>query len=175
MDSVQKITALTIGKVCIKPPLILAPMAGYTDQAFRQICKANGAGLVCTEFVSSDGLVRSSEKTYDYLRFSDFERPISMQIFGNNPVVMAEAANLIENEFHPDLIDINAGCSVRKVIKKNAGSALLKNPPLLEKIARAVVEAVSVPVTVKCGADGIANPLSLLKLPSDWNRPGLKL
>ena len=134
-------------------------MAGYTNQAFRQICKENGAGLVCTEFVSSDGLTRSSEKTYDYLRFSDLERPISMQIFGDNPVVMAEAANLIQNEFHPDLIDINAGCSVPKVIKKNAGAALLKNPSLLEKIARAVVEAVSVPVTVK--------------MRSGWNRQSI--
>jgi tRNA-dihydrouridine synthase B len=108
-------------------------MAGFSDQAFRQICKENGAGLVCTEFVSSDGLIRSSEKTYDYLQHTDAERPISMQIFGDNPVVMAAAANLIENDLHPDIIDINAGCSVRKVVKKNAGSALLKNPPLLEK------------------------------------------
>jgi len=141
--------SVKIGNVNIDPPVILAPMAGFTDQAFRQICKENGAGMVCTEFVSSDGLIRSSEKTYDYLEHTDFERPISMQIFGDNPVVMADAANLIEHEFHPDIIDINAGCSVRKVVKKNAGSALLKNPGLLEKIARAVVEAVSVPVTVK--------------------------
>lgn len=174
MDSVQKITALTIGKVCIKPPLILAPMAGYTDQAFRQIYKANGAGLVCTEFVSSDGLVRSSEKTYDYLRFSDFERPISMQIFGNNPVVMAEAANLIENEFHPDLIDINAGCSVRKVIKKNAGSALLKNPPLLEKIVRAVVEAVSVPVTIKMRSGWDRQSIIAVEIAQRLEQTGIK-
>ncbi|HPC35303.1 MAG TPA: tRNA dihydrouridine synthase DusB [Candidatus Marinimicrobia bacterium] len=174
MNSSKNVTALMIGKVCIKPPLILAPMAGYTDQAFRQICKANGAGLVCTEFVSSDGLARSSEKTYDYLRFSDFERPISMQIFGNNPVVMAEAANLIENEFHPDLIDINAGCSVRKVIKKNAGSALLKNPPLLEKIVRAVVEAVSVPVTIKMRSGWDRQSIIAVEIAQRLEQTGIK-
>jgi len=168
------ITPLTIGNVRIEPPLILAPMAGFTDQAFRQICKENGVGLVCTEFVSSDGLIRSSEKTYDYLCFTDMERPISMQIFGDNPNIMAEAANLIQNEFHPDLIDINAGCSVRKVIKKNAGSALLKNPALLEKIARAVVEAVTVPVTVKMRSGWSRQSIVAIEVAQRLEQTGIK-
>ncbi len=165
---------MQIGRTIIDPPVILAPMAGFSDQAFRQICKENGAGLVCTEFVSSDGLIRSSEKTYDYLQHTDAERPISMQIFGDNPVVMAAAANLIENDLHPDIIDINAGCSVRKVVKKNAGSALLKNPPLLEKIARAVVEAVSVPVTVKIRAGWSRQTINAIEITKRLEQTGIK-
>jgi len=165
---------MKIGNLLIEPPIVLAPMAGFTDQAFRQICKENGAGLVCTEFVSSEGLVRSSERTYDYLEHRDIERPISMQIFGDNPAVMAEAANLIQSEFHPDIIDINAGCSVRKVIKKNAGSALLKNLPLLEKIARAVVEAVSIPVTVKIRAGWNSQSIIAVEAAKRLEQTGIK-
>jgi len=165
---------MQIGNVKINPPVILAPLAGFTDQAFRQICKENGAGLVCTEFVSSDGLIRSSEKTYDYLIHTAAEKPISMQIFGDNPAIMAEAANLIENDLHPDIIDINAGCSVRKVVKKNAGSALLKNPALLEKIARAVVEAVSVPVTVKIRAGWSRPTINAIEVTKRLEQTGIK-
>jgi len=119
---------------------------------FRLICRERGAGAVYTEFVSSEGLVRGSEKTNDYLVFDEHERPIGMQIFGHDPQAMAESARLIEAQFHPDIIDLNFGCSVRKVVKRNAGSALLKDLPLMQNIAIAVVRAVRTPVTAKIRA-----------------------
>lgn len=124
-------------------------MAGYTDLPFRLICKEMGAGIVYSEFVSSEGLVRKSEKTEFYLINDERERPFGIQIFGHNPSAMADSARYIEEKFHPDIIDINMGCSVRKVVKKNAGSALLKDLNLLEKIVKQVVAAVRTPVTGK--------------------------
>jgi len=133
-------------------PLVLAPMAGYTDKPFRQLLKQKGADLLITEFVSSDAIIRSSTKTMQYLDFDASERPIGIQIFGDNPHVMGDAAKMIEERFQPDFIDINAGCWVRKVVRKNAGSALLKDLPLLERVARTVVQSVSIPVTAKIRA-----------------------
>ena len=143
---------MLIGNLKIDDPVLLAPIAGYTDMPFRLICRERGAGAVYTEFVSSEGLVRGSEKTNDYLVFDEHERPIGMQIFGHDPQAMAESARLIEAQFHPDIIDLNFGCSVRKVVKRNAGSALLKDLPLMQNIAIAVVRAVRTPVTAKIRA-----------------------
>lgn len=140
---------MQIGKILITPPLFLAPMAGYTDTVFRQICKAHGAAMVYTEFVSADALVRHSQKTLRYLQFEPSERPLGIQIFGSNPETMALAVELVTEKFQPDVIDLNFGCSVRKVIKKGAGAALLKNPDLLQKIAAAAVGATYLPVTAK--------------------------
>ena len=140
---------MKIGDIQISTPVFLAPMAGYTDSPFRQLCKEKGAGLVYTEFVSSEGIIRGSEKSFDYLQFSSSERPVGIQLFGHNPDSMAEAALYIEEHFKPDIIDLNFGCSVRKVIKKNAGAALLKDLDLLAEIARKVVKAVQTPVTAK--------------------------
>ena len=133
----------------IKSQVILAPMAGYTDLPFRIICKEMGAGIVYSEFVSSEGLIRRSEKTEFYLINDDRERPFGIQIFGHDPISMADSAKYLEEKFQPDIIDINFGCSVRKVVKKNAGSALLKDLSLLEKITSSVVKAVNTPVTGK--------------------------
>jgi len=124
-------------------------MAGYTNSPFRQLCKKRGAGFVYTEFVSSEGIIRESQKTFEYLQFIETERPIGIQLFGHNPESMAEAAKIIEDRYKPDVIDLNFGCSVRKVIKKNAGAALLKDVDLLESIAQSVVKAVNTPVTAK--------------------------
>ncbi|MFA4906720.1 MAG: tRNA dihydrouridine synthase DusB [archaeon] len=143
---------MLIGNLKIDDPVLLAPMAGYTDMPFRLICRERGAGAVYTEFVSSEGLVRGSEKTNDYLVFDERERPIGMQIFGHDPDAMAESARLIEAQFHPDIIDLNFGCSVKKVVKRSAGSALLKDLPLMQKIASVVVRAVRTPVTAKIRA-----------------------
>jgi tRNA-dihydrouridine synthase B len=143
---------MNIGKLQITNPLLLAPMAGYSDSPFRQLCKESGADIVYTEFVSSEGIIRGSEKTYEYLTYKTVEKPIGIQIFGHNPASMAAAAQYIEGNYQPDIIDLNFGCSVRKVIKKNAGAALLKDLDLLESIAASVVKAVKTPVTAKIRA-----------------------
>lgn len=140
---------MKIGNLNISNPVFLAPMSGYTDSAFRQLCKEFGAGIVYTEFVSSEGIIRDSKKTLDYLRFEPQEQPIGIQLFGHNPVSMAEAARYIEENYQPDIIDLNFGCSVRKVVLKNAGAAVLKDLKLLERIAVSVVKAVQTPVTAK--------------------------
>jgi len=140
---------MKIGPLSLDNPVVLAPMAGYTDSPYRRICREYGAGVVYSEFVSSEGLVRDSAKTKAYLHFTDQERPIGIQIFGHDPAVMAAAAQQIATEYQPELIDINAGCAVRKVVKKQAGAALLREPERLLEIVRAVVKAVNLPVTVK--------------------------
>lgn len=140
---------MDIGGLQISPPLIMAPMAGVSDRAFRLLCKEMGMGLCFTEFVSSEGIIRGNEKTFEYMRFSEEERPIGIQIFGADPVVMAEAAVITETRFKPDIIDLNFGCPVPKVVKKGAGAALLKNMSALARVTEAVVKAVEVPVTIK--------------------------
>ena len=139
-----------IGNVEIKNQVILAPMAGITSKTFRSICKDMKAGLVVAEMVSDKALIYESKKTYELLKMDESERPISQQIFGGDANTMAEAAKIIEEYMHPDIIDINMGCPVPKVaIKNNAGSNLLKTPDRVRKIVEAVVNAVSIPVTVK--------------------------
>ena len=140
---------MNIAQLNIDIPVFLAPMAGYTNSAFRQICKAMGAGVVYTEFVSSEGIIRKSEKSFDYLEFIESERPLGIQMFGHNPESMAMAARIVEERYQPDIIDLNFGCSVRKVISKNAGAALLKDPLLLASVAKKVVNTVKTPVTAK--------------------------
>ena len=142
-----------IGNITIENDLFLAPMAGVTDHPFRIICKQFGVGLVYTEFVSADGIIRENQKTLDMIKFSNEERPIGIQIFGEDPNILSKSAAFIEKKFRPDLIDINYGCPVPKVTKKGAGSAALKDLCLMEDITRAVVESVpNTPVTVKMRA-----------------------
>lgn len=141
-----------IAKLNIDSPTFLAPMAGYTDSPFRQLCKKMGAAVVFTEFVSSEGVIRESEKTFQYLSFTASERPLGIQLFGYNPQSMADAAAIIEERYKPNIIDLNFGCSVRKVVRKNAGAALLKDLPRLESIAKSVIKAVQTPVTAKIRA-----------------------
>ena len=139
-----------IGNVEIKNQVILAPMAGITSTTFRRICKNMGAGLVVAEMVSDKALIYESKKTYELLKMHEDERPISQQIFGGDPKTMGEAAKIIEEYMHPDIIDINMGCPVPKVaVKNNAGSNLLKTPERVKEIVENVVKSVSVPVTVK--------------------------
>ena len=138
------------GNVEIKNQIVLAPMAGISNTAYRQIIKEMGAGLIFAEMVSDKALVYGSEKTFDLLKMNDMERPIAQQIFGSDVDSFVKAAKLVEDAMHPDIIDINMGCPVPKVaIKSQAGSALLKNPDKIKEIVSAVVNAVSVPVTVK--------------------------
>ncbi len=140
---------MIIGKTDLgKFPVLLAPLEDITDSAFRNICRIHGADMVYTEFVSSEALIRSAIKSSNKMLFDEAERPIGIQIFGNNIEAMRNAALLAEQN-HPELIDINFGCPVRKVAMKGAGAALLKDIPLMTAITREVVNAVKVPVTVK--------------------------
>ena len=137
-----------IGKVEIEKAILLAPMEDITDVSFRLICKELGADVVYTEFVNSEGLVRASEKTHDKLKIIEEERPVGIQIYGSSIESMVGGAIIAEAE-HPDLIDINAGCWVKNVVGCGAGSALLKDPPYMQKMVTEVVKSVSLPVTVK--------------------------
>ena len=139
-----------IGNVEIENKIVLAPMAGICNSAFRKIVKEMGCGLIYAEMVSDKALFYKSKKTQDMLYMEDVERPISQQIFGSDKTSFVVAAKYIEEVMHPDIIDINMGCPVPKVaVRAQAGAALLKSPDKIYEIVKAVVEAVSVPVTVK--------------------------
>lgn len=129
-------------------PIFLAPMEDVTDIGFRLLCKRFGADLVYTEFVSCDALVRSVSSTMQKLNVCDEERPVAIQIYGKDPGAMADAARIAE-EAHPDILDINFGCPVKRVAGKGAGAGLLQDVPKMLEITRAVVDAVKIPVTVK--------------------------
>ncbi len=130
-------------------PLYLAPQAGVSESPFRRLCRRFGADVVVSEFVSAEGLRRGSERTHAYLRFDDAERPIGVQIFGADPGAMAEAAALVEETYRPDFLDINFGCPVKKVVKRNGGSGCLRDLDLVESIIRSVSDAIRIPTTVK--------------------------
>ena len=139
-----------IGKVKIKNQVVLAPMAGICNSAYRRICKEMGCGLIYAEMVSDKAITFGNEKTIDMLYMTEEERPIVQQIFGTDVESFVYAAKYIEENMKPDIIDINMGCPVPKVaVRAQAGSALLKNPDKIYDIVSAVVKAVSVPVTVK--------------------------
>ena len=144
---------IQIGNISLKEfPLLLAPMEDVSDPPFRALCKKHGADLMFTEFISSEGLIRDADKSTQKLDIYDFERPIGIQIFGNNIDSMMEATRICER-VKPEIIDINYGCPVPKVTKKGAGSAALKDLCLMEDITEAVVKAVDkIPVTVKMRA-----------------------
>lgn len=139
---------LHIGEVRVEPPLVLAPMAGVSDAPFRQLAKEAGCGLVFSEMVSDKGLLHSGPGTRDILRFEERERPLAVQLFGSDPATMARVAVLVE-ELGVDLIDINMGCPVPKVVKTGAGAALMRHPGLAARLVEAVASAVKCPVTVK--------------------------
>ena len=141
------IKEINIGNVKLNNNLILAPMAGITDRAFRIICEKFNPGLVCTEMISSKGLFYNDEKTKELLNMKDEKRPIAAQIFGSDPECMAYAAKYVSQ--CADIVDINMGCPAPKVVKNGDGSKLLLNLPLAEEIMKAVVQNSSVPVTVK--------------------------
>jgi len=130
-------------------PLYLAPMAGVSESPFRRICRRFGADVVVTEFLSAEGIRRENEATISKLRFGPDERPIGVQIFGADPVGMAEAAAFVTDVFQPEFIDINFCCPVKKVVKRNGGSGCLRDLNLVQEIIRAVSRATHLPVTVK--------------------------
>lgn len=142
---------MKIGKIDLgERPILLAPMEDVTDIGFRLLCRQMGAAMVYSEFVSSDALVRMVNRSLDKLRVSDDERPVAIQIYGKDIEAMREAAQIVVEQAHPDVLDINFGCPVKKVAGKGAGAGMLQNIPQLLAITRAVVDAVpDTPVTVK--------------------------
>jgi tRNA-dihydrouridine synthase B len=138
-----------IRNVAIDPPLILAPVAGHTDSMFRRVVKGlGGCGLVVSELVSTEAMTRSHSRTYRQINFKEEERPVSIQIFGADSSRMAESARIVE-EMGADIIDINLGCPVKKVVKQGGGSNLLRDLPLMERIFKAVRHSIRIPLTVK--------------------------
>ena len=141
--------SLNIGQVTIRPATVLAPMAGVTDTVFRRFIKnLGGCGLIMTEFTSADGVLRNPKVRGRYLHFYEDEHPISAQLFGSDPRLLADAARVVEN-LGFDLVDLNLGCPAKKVVKCNGGSGLLRDLPLIRKIFESVRGAVKIPFTVK--------------------------
>jgi tRNA-dihydrouridine synthase B len=130
-------------------PLFLAPMAGVSESPFRRLCRRFGADVVVTEFLSAEGIRRENAATLNKLRFGSDERPIGVQIFGADAAAMADAAALVTDVFQPEFIDINFGCPVKKVVKRNGGSGCLKDLGLVQNVIRAVAGGTHLPVTVK--------------------------
>jgi tRNA-dihydrouridine synthase B len=159
-----------IGTVPLVSPFVVAPMAGMTDTAFRRLVKRQGGcGLVVTEMVSSEGLVRGIDRTLEYAEYTEEERPISIQIFGGDPAKMADAAQIVEG-MGADIVDVNMGCPVAKIAKHSAGCSLMRQPEHAASVIAAMTQAVKIPVTVKMRAgwnDGARNAPTLAKMVQD--------
>lgn len=162
---------MKIGNVEIKKKAVLAPMAGVSDRAFREICTSFEAGYTVTEMVSSNGISYLNKKTIDLMTISDKERPCGIQIFGYEPNIMAEAAKFAESQ-NPDIIDINMGCPAPKVNKSGGGAILLKEPRRCYDIVNAVKNTVSVPVTVKIRKGWDDNSVNAVEIASACEAAG---
>lgn len=162
-----------VGNIEVNNAILLAPMEDVTDISFRLICRELGADVVYTEFVNSEGLVRASEKTHRKLKIIEEERPVGIQIYGSNIDSMVGAAKIAEAE-QPDLIDINAGCWVKNVVGHGAGSALLKDVPYMQKLVKAVVDSVSLPVTVKTRIGWDENSIQIVEVAKRLEDVGVK-
>ena len=152
-----------VGKIEIDRAILLAPMEDVTDVSFRLVCRELGADVVYTEFVNSEGLVRSNERTHKKLKIIEDERPVGIQIYGSSIESMVGAAKIAESE-NPDMIDINAGCWVKNVVGCGAGSALLKDIPYLTQLVKSVVDAVELPVTVKTRIGWDNNSIQIVEI-----------
>ena len=163
-------TLMKIGSVNLASPYAIAPMAGMTDTAFRRLVKRHGGcGLVVTEMVSAEGLIRGIDRTLEYAEYTEEERPISIQIFGGDPDKMAAAAQIVEG-MGADIVDVNMGCPVPKIAKHNAGCSLMREPGHAAAVIAAMARAVKIPVTVKMRAgwnDDDRNAPTLAKMVED--------
>jgi nifR3 family TIM-barrel protein len=161
---------MKIGNVTLASPFVVAPMAGMTDTAFRRLVKRHGGcGLVVTEMVSSEGLIRGIDRTLEYAEYTEEERPVSIQIFGGDPEKMAAAAQVVEG-MGADIVDVNMGCPVPKIAKHNAGCSLMREPEHAAAVIGAMAKAVKIPVTVKMRAgwnDGSRNAPELARMVQD--------
>ena len=143
---------MKVGSIELPSPFVVAPMAGMTDTGFRRLVKRHGGcGLVVTEMVSSEGLVRGIDRTLEYAEYTEEERPVSIQIFGGDPVKMADAARIVQ-DMGADIVDVNMGCPVPKIAKHNAGCSLMREPDHAARVVEAMIGAVTIPVTVKMRA-----------------------
>ncbi|HEX6463932.1 MAG TPA: tRNA dihydrouridine synthase DusB [Vicinamibacterales bacterium] len=155
---------MKVGSIDLAPPFALAPMAGMTDSAFRRLVKRRGGcGLVVTEMVSSEGLVRGIDRTLEYAEYTEEERPVSIQIFGGDPEKMAAAAQIVEG-MGADIVDVNMGCPVPKIAKHNAGCSLMREPEHAQSVVAAMSRAVKIPVTVKMRAGWDADAINAPEL-----------
>ena len=173
-EYLRNFAAMKIGTIDLgNRPLLLAPMEDVTDIGFRQMCKRFGAAMVYTEFVSADAIIRNIDSTLRKMVIDDRERPVGVQIYGRDVASMVEAARIVE-QVHPDVIDINFGCPVKKVAGKGAGAGMLRNIPLMLEITRAVVDAVKVPVTVKTRLGWDKNELIITSLAEQLQDCGIQ-
>lgn len=163
---------IAIGRVALANPVVLAPMAGVCNLAFRLLCKEQGAALVCSEFISAKALSFGNDRTMQMLSLTDRERPVSIQIFGAEPGVVAEAARRVQAA-GADILDFNMGCPVPKVIKAEAGAALMRLPDKAEAIIRAMVDAVDIPVTVKMRAGWDDSTINVVDLAKRFEQAGI--
>lgn len=155
-------------------PLMLAPMEDVTDVGFRRLCRRFGAAMVYSEFVAAEALIRNVKATTRKLTVSDDERPVGIQIYGRTTADVVEAARIVEAEAHPDVIDLNFGCPVKKVAGKGAGAGMLQNIPLMLEMTEAVVKAVETPVTVKTRLGWDGNTLAMPHLALQLQDCGIK-
>ena len=162
-----------IGNIEFDNNIVLAPMAGICNSAFRRICKEMGVGLIYAEMVSDKALVYNSSKTYDMLYMTNYERPIAQQIFGSDKDSFVKAARIVYDKMRPDIIDINMGCPVPKVaVRAQAGAALLKNPDKIYEIVKAVVNEVDIPVTVKIRSGWDSNSINAVEVAQICEKAG---
>ena len=172
MADLEAQTKMKIGNIEIKNKLILAPLAGYTNQVYREICHDLGAGLTYTEMISDKGLLYENEKTWDLCYIKEEERPVSLQLFGGNIEEMVKAAKLIDERSNCDIIDINMGCPVKKVLKSGSGSYLIQDTKYLEQMVKSIVDNVSKPVTVKVRIGWDHNSINHIEIAKAAERGG---
>ena len=166
---------MQIGNIDIgERPVVLAPMEDVTDIGFRWLCRKMGASMVYSEFVSCDALTRMISSTLRKLHVCDAERPVAIQIYGKDPGAMAEAAKIVVEQAHPDILDLNFGCPVKRVAGKGAGAGLLQNIPLMLDIAQSVVKAVNIPVTAKTRLGWDCNHLIITELAEQLQDAGIQ-
>ena len=166
---------MKIGNIELKNNLILAPLAGYTNRAYREIMKSFGVGLVFSEMVSAKGLVYENDKTFEYLISSNLERPIAIQLFGSEESDLKKATEIVTNSNYADIIDINMGCPVKKVIKQGAGSALLSDIDKIYNLTRTVVTNTNLPVSVKIRAGIDHNHINCIEVAKAIESAGASL
>jgi tRNA-dihydrouridine synthase B len=173
-ESLHKTDMVKIGNIELGEfPLLLAPMEDVSDPPFRALCKKHGADLMFTEFISSEGLIRDAIKSRKKLDIFDYEKPIGIQIFGGDEEAMALSAKIVD-AVQPDLVDINFGCPVKKVVCKGAGAAVLKDVPLMVRLTKAVVQSTHLPVTVKTRLGWDDNNINIMEVAERLQEVGIK-
>lgn len=165
-----------IGNIKVNNRIVFAPMAGISNISYRKIIKEMGAGLIYSEMISNMGIVYNNKKTIDLLKIDDFERPIAIQIFGSDTDSFVKAAKYVEDNIHPDIIDINMGCPVPKVaLRSQAGSALLKDPNKIFKIVKSVVDNTNTPISVKIRSGWDENHINAIEVGKMIEKAGASL